>query len=198
MREMGFKCTCAICTLPPAQLAARENRRIEIHDLKKRLNEMQVKGCGTEPGPCDCLPLCRRLIDLYREMGAIDMGVVEIYRFAYRRAAAHASATRARVFASRALARAVILLGDDQPLVKQLQRYKDDPKADLGYALAVAEGIPEEQPGEVKDVEDPDFEDWLWTMNRGSVSPVVKEEDSRDVEGALITLPGTGTGNGSG
>lgn len=84
----------------------------------------------------------------------------------------------------------MVLLGEDQPLVQMLKLQKEDPTRDMLYALAVAAGIPEEQPGEVRDVEDPDFEDWLWMMDRESLSRVM-QQDPYVLQGALVPFNGS-------
>ena len=40
LSKWGFNCTCALCTLPPAQLSASDARRVKISTLGKQVVEL--------------------------------------------------------------------------------------------------------------------------------------------------------------
>ncbi|RYO95698.1 hypothetical protein DL766_004938 [Monosporascus sp. MC13-8B] len=140
-QSFGFDCDCVVCSLPPAELKASDDRRRRIQALDEAIGNSYRMMSDPVASLADCCALLRALEEEY-------------------------PIPRARkVFAERAYKARVVMKGGDRPETKKVKALSLNPSShpSFGTYSTKWKGPKKLNPEELNDAE---LEKWLWRQNR--------------------------------
>ncbi|KAH8908313.1 SET domain-containing protein [Coniochaeta sp. PMI_546] len=185
--DFGFDCSCRLCSLPPRESQQSDRRLEEIHRLDGLIGNDGLTGVLLDP--LWILRYVDRQVRLYEEQGQDHVGLPRAFFDATQIAIAHGDLARARIFAERAISSWRISLGDDAKEVIENSVIAEDPTKHRHYGLSfkwrtAIDDVP-------TDLDDDDFEDWLWRRNNTepTIDPVVANLRTRTTFPSFVALP---------
>ncbi|KAI1114823.1 SET domain-containing protein [Nemania sp. NC0429] len=160
--KFGFRCLCALCSLPEEQSKQVDDRLEQIYYLDQVIGFQGLAGISAKP--LKMLRLIDRQVCLYNEHGPNDVGLPRAFLDASQVLLAHDDLARARVFIQRAISEWESTQGADSASVLEYRHLLDDPsKHQLhGITKKWATTIDQAPQGLSPD----EFEDWLWRRDR--------------------------------
>ncbi|TGJ82107.1 hypothetical protein E0Z10_g6675 [Xylaria hypoxylon] len=157
--NFGFNCQCELCTLPPEELQASDNRRGLIQQLDEQVGDAFTM--STEP--LVSLQACQALLGvLIDEYGSHDMALIpRLYYDAFQIAITHGDQARAKVFAERSYKARVACEGEDSPATKKVKGLMQNPASHSSFALC-SKMWKTSKTSQPKNLGINEFEKWLW------------------------------------
>ncbi|KUI66561.1 SET domain-containing protein 5 [Cytospora mali] len=121
----GFDCDCSICTLPPAELQASDDRRLLIQRLDDEIGD--PFRMAARPG--ESLRNCHSLLKALEEEfdGHTEGHSARTYYDAFQICITHGDQARASVFAEKAYKARVICEGEDSPETQRSKSFSLKP-----------------------------------------------------------------------
>lgn len=152
----GFTCTCELCSLPPAALAASDSRIQRAQELNDAIGDWDT--CRSSPARA--LADARKLLALYHEEGVGDDRVPNVYYDVFQVCNMHGDVARASAFAEEYCALKRLSEGPLSTAAAEVGVYARDPHSHASYRKT------KEWASRLEDVpkwlERAEFEKWLW------------------------------------
>lgn len=157
--SFGFQCSCATCTLPPAELKESDARRLRIQKLDDDIGNPMRMATRPRDSLWDCRSL-RSILEAEYD-GAPGSLLARLYYDAFQICIAHGDQARASVFAERAFKARVICEGDDTPEAKKAKALAVRPSDHASFEAY--SGSWRRQKGMIPKVQEgEEFEKWLF------------------------------------
>ncbi|PSS28173.1 hypothetical protein M430DRAFT_32646 [Amorphotheca resinae ATCC 22711] len=152
----GFSCACELCTLPPDDRRASDNRIRRAQKLNESIGDWDK----CRYSPAQVLRQGRELMALYREEGIVDDHLPNLYYDIFQVCNMHGDQARASAFASKYCELKRLSEGPESANVREAMPYVADPRKHKGFGKTQdwktdLDQIP-------KGLDDEDFEKWLW------------------------------------
>ncbi|KAF5251272.1 hypothetical protein FANTH_3564 [Fusarium anthophilum] len=130
-KSFGFDCACSLCTLPPSQLQASDDRRVRIQQLDASIRDSLATAIDPKGSLKSCLSL---LYTLEEEYGACSVQhSARVYYYAFQICIAHGDVDRATTFAERSYRAKVICGGEDNVETLRLKTLVLQPTTHSSY-----------------------------------------------------------------
>ncbi|KAF5711077.1 SET domain-containing protein [Fusarium mundagurra] len=129
--SFGFDCACSLCSLPPSQLQASDDRRVRIQQL-----DTSIKNVFTmKDNPESSLKACLSLLHTLREEYGVCVAPhsARLYYEAFRICIAHGAIGGPTTFAERSYQARVICEGEDSPETLRMKSLVMEPKAHSSF-----------------------------------------------------------------
>ena len=160
LREaFGFTCTCEICSLPPAERRASDNRLIRAESLNDTIGNAE----SVRYSPAKILKNCKKLLDIYNAEGIKDDRLPNLFYDCFQVVNMHGDQARASVFAKKYCVQKSIAEGSDSVDVLEMLPFVKDPSKHGSYGstkdwMSSVNDAP-------KDLDAENFEKWLFREN---------------------------------
>ncbi|KAF5538177.1 SET domain-containing protein [Fusarium phyllophilum] len=112
-KSFGFDCACSLCSLPPSQLKASDERRVRIQQLGTSITDVFTMVDNPEANLKACLSLLHTLQEEYGVCVAPHNA--RLYHDAFQICIAHGAVGGPTTFAERSYQARVICEGEDSP-----------------------------------------------------------------------------------
>ncbi|KAF5543908.1 SET domain-containing protein [Fusarium mexicanum] len=130
-KSFGFDCTCSLCTLPPSQLQASDDRRVRIQQLDASIRDSLAIATDPNASLKSCLSL---LYTLEEEYGVCAVQHnARLYYYAFQICIAYGDVGRATTFAERSYRAKVICGGEDNEETLRLKTLVLQPTTHSSY-----------------------------------------------------------------
>jgi hypothetical protein len=151
----GFDCTCNLCSLPPAKLAASDARWSQMETLDAAIgNPKRVM-----MAPDKALADCKKLFAVYKKEGVADTRIPRLWYDAFQICAMHGDQARCRVFARKGAESRVLCQGEISEDARSMTELSEDPKKAENFEDGMWKSGPEKAPTGLSEEA---FEKWLW------------------------------------
>ncbi|KAK1773662.1 hypothetical protein QBC45DRAFT_72119 [Copromyces sp. CBS 386.78] len=150
--KFKFDCACEVCSLPPDQRMASDDRLATIHELDQAILSA---GSNVKLG----LGMVHKMLSLLETEGMYNSQVYRAYYDAFQMMAATDDKARAGELIRMALDHAKVVEGKDSETVKRFERLAADPTSHMAWGLYGRKRTQEMGPAD-KDSEA--FKTWLW------------------------------------
>ena len=137
--NLGFRCTCRLCSSEPDHIAESDLRREETMLIQRRLKDSQ----SNKRHPDEELDDCRKMLELLivEYSGTYHEEMAWTYERAFIIAAFHGDHERASIFAERAYLSSVVCQGSDSQMSRRLWSFMKDPRRYPRYGTEDSWGI---------------------------------------------------------
>ncbi|RYP23565.1 hypothetical protein DL765_001079 [Monosporascus sp. GIB2] len=162
-QSFGFDCDCVVCSLPPAELKASDDRRRRIQALDEAVGNPSRMMSNPAASLADCFALLRVLEEEYPHTTSALAS--RLYYDAFQIAVAHGDRARGKVFAERAYKARVVMEGEDSPETKKMKALSLNPSSHSSFGISSMKwkGPKKFNPDELNDAE---LEKWLWRQSK--------------------------------
>ncbi|KAF4437246.1 SET domain-containing 5 [Fusarium acutatum] len=160
-KSFGFDCACSLCTLPPSQLQASDDRRVRIQQLDTSIGNSFTMMINPKAGLKACLSLLHTLEEEYG-VCAVQHNA-RLYYDAFQICIAHGDVGRATTFAERSYRAKVICEGEDSTETLRMKSFVLQPTTHSSFgALSLRWKTDKEEAFSGYDTVE--FEKWLFSQ----------------------------------
>lgn len=124
--SFGFDCACSLCSLPPLELQASDDRRVRIQQLYASIGNASTMRNNPESSLKDCLSLLHTLQEEYGICATPY--IARLYYNAFQICISHGDFHRAITFADRSYRARLICEGEDSPETSRMKSFALEPK----------------------------------------------------------------------
>ncbi|KLO90172.1 uncharacterized protein LW94_13391 [Fusarium fujikuroi] len=124
--SFGFDCACSLCSLPPSELQASDDRRVRIQQLYTSIGNASTMWNNPNSSLKDCLSLLHTLQEEYGACAAPY--IARLYYNAFEICISHGDVGRAITFADRSYRGRLICEGEDSPETSRMKSFALEPK----------------------------------------------------------------------
>ncbi|RYP46101.1 hypothetical protein DL768_007657 [Monosporascus sp. mg162] len=162
-QSFGFDCNCVVCSLPPAELQASDDRRRRIKALDEAIGNPYRMMSDPAASLADCYALLRVLEEEYPHTTSACSA--RLYYDAFQIAVAHGDRARGGRFAERAYKARVVMEGEDSSATKEMKALSLDPSRHPSFGACSMKwrGSKKFNSEELNDAE---LEMWLWRQSK--------------------------------
>ena len=150
--KFKFDCACEVCSLPPDQRMASDERLTTVHELDQAILSA---GRNVKLG----LRMVRKMLLVLETEGMYNSQVYRAYYDAFQMMAAIDDKARAGEMIRMSLEHARVVEGHDSKIVKEFERLAANPTRHMAWGLYGRNRTQETAPG---DKESEGFKTWLW------------------------------------
>ncbi|KAF4494034.1 SET domain containing protein 5 [Fusarium agapanthi] len=130
-QSFGFDCACSLCSLPPSQLQASDDRRVRIQQLNANIRNAFTMMSNPEDSLKDCLSLLHTLQEEYG-VCAVPHNA-RLYYDAFQICIAHGDEGRSITFAERSYEARVTCEGVDSPEALRMMSFVLEPETHSSF-----------------------------------------------------------------
>ncbi|CVK94100.1 uncharacterized protein FMAN_03341 [Fusarium mangiferae] len=124
--SFGFDCACSLCSMPPSELQASDDRRVKIQQLYASIGNASTMRNNPESSLKDCLSLLHTLQEEYGVCATPYMA--RLYYNAFKICISHGDVDRAITFADRSYRATFICEGEYSPETSKMKSFVLEPE----------------------------------------------------------------------
>ena len=158
-KAFGFECDCVVCSFPPAELKASDDRRERMNELDEKIGDPHRMMSNPVAALADCRSLIQTIKEEYPDITHALLARANYD--AFQICAVHGDSARARIFAERAYEVRVVVEGEDSPQTRKMKDLALNPASHVSFG-AYSKGPKTSQRFDPQKLSESELEKWLW------------------------------------